>query len=59
MLNAKILTEDFEHMRKIQDKEFWEYLSYNILCDDIFFNDRRGYGVLEHLTSCLGVYALW
>jgi hypothetical protein len=37
MLNAEILIEDFEHMWKIQDKEFWEYLAYNIICDYIFF----------------------
>ncbi len=37
MLNAKILIEDFERMWKIQDKEFWEYLTYNIICGYIFF----------------------
>jgi len=37
MLNAKILIEDFERMWKIQDKEFWEYLAYNIICSYIFF----------------------
>jgi hypothetical protein len=58
MLNARILIEDFGHMWKIQNREFWEYLTYNIFCGYIFFNDGRGYGILEHLTSCLGVYAL-
>jgi hypothetical protein len=58
MLNAQILIEDFECMWKIQDREFWEYLAYNIICGYIVFNDRCGYGVLEHLTSCLGVYML-
>ncbi len=58
MFNARILVEDFERIWKIQDREFWEYLAYNILCSYIFFNDNRGYGVLEHLISYLGAYAL-
>jgi hypothetical protein len=45
-------------MWKIQDREFCEYLAYNIMCGYIIFNDRRGYGVLEHLMGCLGAYAL-
>lgn len=55
MLNAKILIEYFKRMWKIQDKEFWEYLTYNILCGYIVFNDGYGYGMLEHLTNRLGV----
>ncbi len=31
MFNAKILIEDFEHMWKIHDREFQEYLAYNII----------------------------
>jgi hypothetical protein len=31
MLNAHILVDDFEGMWKIKDKEFREYLVYNIL----------------------------
>jgi len=58
MLNAKILIEDFEHKWKIQDREFREYLMYNVICGYIVFSNDHGYGVLEHLTSCLGVYAL-
>jgi hypothetical protein len=58
MFNAKILVEDFECMWKIYDREFQEYLGYNIFCNYIIFNDDRGYSVLEHLTSCLGAYAL-
>jgi hypothetical protein len=50
MLNARIFIEDFEHMWKIQDREFREYLTYNILYSYIFFNDSHGYGVLEHFT---------
>ncbi len=59
MLNVRILIEDFERMCKVQGKEFQEYLMYNIFCGYIIFNDGRGYGMLEHLTSCLGAYALW
>jgi hypothetical protein len=59
MLNARILIEDFERMWKIQDKKFWEYLVYKIPYNYIFFNDGHGYGMLEHLTWCLGAYALW
>jgi hypothetical protein len=58
MLNAKILIEDFEHKWKIQDSEFREYLMYNIIYGYIVFSNDHGYGVLEHLTGCLGVYAL-
>lgn len=58
MLNAWIFIKDFERMWKIQDREFCEYLAYNIMCSYIIFNDRRGYGVLEHLMGCLGAYAL-
>jgi len=43
MLNARILIEDFEQMWKIQDKEFCESLTYNILYDYIVFNDGCGY----------------
>ncbi len=32
---------------------------YNIICGYIFFNNGHGYGVLKHLISCLGAYALW
>jgi hypothetical protein len=58
MLNARIFIKDFEHIWKIHDKEFWEYLTFNIIYNYIVFNDNRGYGVLEHLTSYLGAYAL-
>jgi hypothetical protein len=58
MLNARILIKDFECMWKIHDREFRKYLKHNILCGYIVFNDGHGYGVLEHLISCLGVYAL-
>lgn len=58
MLNARILNEDFECMWKIQDREFWDYLTYNIIYGYIVFNDSREHGVLEHLTSGMGVYAL-
>jgi hypothetical protein len=58
MLNARILIEDFEHVWKIHDREFREYLTYNIHCYYIIFNDSHGYGVLEHLTCYLGAYAL-
>jgi hypothetical protein len=46
-------------MWKIHDKEFCEYLAYNIQCGYIVFNDNHGYGVLEHLMGCLSAYALW
>jgi len=58
MLNARILIEDLEHMWKIQDRKFREYLMYNIIYSCIVSNDGHGYGVLEHLTCCLGAYAL-
>jgi hypothetical protein len=58
MLNVRILIEDFEHMCKVQGREFQEYLMYNTFYGYIIFNDGRGYGVLEHLTGCLGAYAL-
>lgn len=57
MLNARIFIDDFERMWKIQDRKFWEYLVYNILCGYIVFNNGCGYGMLEHLIGCLGV--LW
>jgi hypothetical protein len=56
--NAKIIIEDFEHMWKIQDKEFCEYLAYNILCSYIVFNDNCGHGVLKHLIGYLDAYTL-
>ncbi len=51
MLNARLFIEDFKCMWKIQDKEFREYLAYNIFCDYIVFNDGHGYGVLEYMSS--------
>ncbi len=59
MFNARILVWDFEHIWKIQDKEFHEYLAYNILCSYIIFNDNRHYGVLKHFIGYLDAYALW
>jgi hypothetical protein len=38
--------------------KFREYFTYNILYGYIIFNDAHGYGVLEHLIGCLGVYVL-
>lgn len=58
MLNVRIFIEDFECMCKIQGREFREYLMYNIICGYIIFNNGRGYGMLEHMIGCLGVYAL-
>jgi hypothetical protein len=58
MFNAKILIEDFVRIWKIQDKEFWESLAYNILFNYIDFHDNCGYGVLEHLLGYLGAYVL-
>jgi hypothetical protein len=58
MFNAQILIEDFEHMWEIHDREFREYLAYNIMCGYIVFNDSHGYGILKHLMNCLGAYAL-
>jgi hypothetical protein len=58
MFNAIILIEDFERMWKIQNREFHEYLRYNILHGHIVFNDGPRYGVLEHLISYMGAYAL-
>ncbi len=45
-------------MWKIQDKEFQEYLVYNIFCDYIVFNDGHGYCVLEYMSSYMGAYVL-
>jgi hypothetical protein len=58
MFNARILIEDFEHVSKIQDREFWEYLAYNIFCGYIVFNNGHGYGILKHFIGCLGAYEL-
>jgi len=58
MLNARILIEDLERMGKIQDRKFQEYLMYNIIYNYIFSNNGHGYSMLEHLTCCLGAYAL-
>jgi hypothetical protein len=57
MFNSIIFIEDFERMWKIQNKEFHDYLAYNIFCDYIVFNDNCGYGVLEHMSSYMGAYA--
>jgi len=58
MLNARILIEDLKCIWKIQDRKFQEYLMYNIIYNYIVSNNGHGYDVLEHLTCCLGVYAL-
>jgi hypothetical protein len=59
MLNAQIFIGDFEHMWKLYDREFREYLAYNIIYNYKFLNNIHGYGVLKHLIGCLGAYALW
>jgi len=60
IFNAIILIEDFERMWKIQNREFHEYLKYNILYGHIVFNDGHGYGVLEHdkLCGCICIVIL-
>jgi hypothetical protein len=58
MLNARIFIEYFECMWKMQDKEFQEYLAYNIFCYYIVFNDGHGYGVLEYMSNYMGAYVL-
>jgi hypothetical protein len=45
-------------MWKIHDKEFREYVTYNIICNYIVFNKNHGYGVLKHFMGCLGAYVL-
>jgi hypothetical protein len=50
---------DFEQMWKIQYVEFWKYSVYDTICKYIIFNGNFGYGRLEELIGCLGVYALW
>jgi hypothetical protein len=58
MLNTHIMVDDFECMWKIQDEKLHEYLTSNILCGSIIFNDGHGYGLLEHPIGCFGVYVL-
>lgn len=58
MFNTHIIVDDFECMWKIHDEKFHEYFTYNILCGYTIFNYGYNCGLLENLTSCLGVYTL-
>ncbi len=58
MFNTHIMVDDFECMWRIQDEEFHEYFTYNILCGYIIFNHGHGYGLLKCPVGCFGMYVL-
>jgi hypothetical protein len=55
MLNARIFIEDFEYMWKIHDREFHEYLTYNISCGYIFLMIAMVMGCWN-ISRIVGVY---
>jgi hypothetical protein len=56
MLNVRIFIEDFECMWKIHDKEFQEYLGYNILCS--YISQVWCVGTIDGLPKCICVVIL-
>jgi hypothetical protein len=59
MLGSVIKLEDFEHMLRIKDLKFREYLAYNIICGYIIFHENHNFcEKLEKLIGYLGVYAI-
>jgi hypothetical protein len=45
-------------MWHIENLESKEYLAYNIICGYIWYNEPKGYVVLEFTIGYLGLYAL-
>jgi len=58
MLGTHITKNQFLSMWAINDLEWKEYLSYNIVCCYIQYRQFRGYGALEFEVKCLGFYVL-
>jgi hypothetical protein len=59
MLGAHITNNQFLSMWTIDDLEWREYLTYNIMCYYIQYHQPRGYGALEFEVGCLKFYTLW
>jgi hypothetical protein len=45
-------------MWKTDDLGWGKYLVYNIICCFIQYHRSHGYGILELIVKCLGVYTL-
>jgi len=58
MLGAHITKNQFLSMWAIDDLEWREYLTYNIMCYYIQYHQPRGYGALEFEVGCLKFYTL-
>jgi hypothetical protein len=58
MLGAHITNNQFLSMWTIDDLEWREYLTYNIMCYYIQYHQPRGYGALEFEVGCLKFYTL-
>jgi hypothetical protein len=58
MLGAHIIESHFLSMWAIDDMEWREYLTYNIVCYYIQYQQPRGYGALKFEIGYLGLYAL-
>jgi hypothetical protein len=58
MLEAHITENQFLSMQEIDDLEWREYLTYNVICCYVHYRKPRGYDALEFEPCCLGLYAL-
>ncbi len=58
ILGTHIMRKWFFVMWKIDNLEWREYLTYNIICYYIQYHEPRGYGMLEFTIRCLSIYTL-
>jgi hypothetical protein len=58
MLGTHIIESHFLSMWAIDDLEWREYLTYNIVCCCIQYHQPRGYGIIKFEIGYLGFYAL-
>ncbi len=57
MLGAHITKKQFLAMWKIKNLDWIEYLTYNIIYGYIWYNESKGYGVLE-FSGLFGVVCI-
>jgi len=57
MLGAHITKKQFLAMWKIKNLDWMEYLIYNIIYGYIWYNESKGYGVLE-FSGLFGVVCI-
>jgi len=58
LLGTHIINNQFFSTWAINDLEWKEYITYNIVCCYIQYRQLKGYDALEFEVKCLGLYVL-